>query len=420
MIAATSAVLLVAAAAVSAATPGAGPAGGGGADLPSRLGASWVGSWAASPVAGTASAACPGGAAGVSGRTVRNIVFASVGGETVRVRLTNAFGTAALSIGAASVAVAGSGARTVPGTMRVLRFGGQPRITIPPGAEALSDPVRLRVPALADLAVSVFVPTQSGPATVHSLAVQDNFLSGPGNAVTSQDPAVFGTTVSCWMFLDGVDVTNPTVPGSIVAFGDSITDGLRSTTDANRRWPNDLARRLNSRPGGQSVLDQGISGNRILADGAGVSALARLDRDVLAQTGARTVIVLEGINDIGFADLGLSPPVSAADLIAGYQQIITWGHNSGLRVLGGTLTPFKGVPNYWNPTGEQIREQVNNWIRTSNAFDAVIDFAAATADPRDPQTLNPAFDSGDHLHPNDAGYQAMADAINLRALLPNH
>jgi lysophospholipase L1-like esterase len=165
------------------------------------------------------------------------------------------------------------------------------------------------------------------------------------------------------------------------------------------------------------VVDQGISGNRVLADGAGVSAQARLDRDVLTQTGARVVIFLEGINDIGFADLGLGPAITADDLIAGYQQIVARCHNAGLSIVGGTLTPFKGVPNYWNETGEQIREAVNRWIRTSGTFDTVVDFAAATADPNDPQVFNPAYDSGDHLHPNDAGYQAMADAIDLRALL---
>jgi lysophospholipase L1-like esterase len=414
VIAAASAGLLVVAAAMSAATtPTSSEAT---QSAPSRLGTHWVGSWAASPVVGTTTATCPAGAGAVSNQTVRNVVFASVGGQSVRVRLTNAFGTAPLTIGAASVALAGTGARTVPGTMRVLHFGGVPTITIPPGAEALSDPVRLGVPDLADLAVSVFIPTLTGPATIHSLAVQDNFLSGPGNATTDPDAAAFATTIACWMFVDGVDVINPTVPGSVVAFGDSITDGLRSTVNANRRWPNDLARRLHARIGGQSIVDQGISGNRILADGAGTSALSRLNRDVLTQTGARTVILLEGINDIGFADLGLSGPITAADLIAGYHQIITFCHNAGLRILGGTLTPFKGVPGYWNPTGEQIREDVNHWILTSGAFDGVVDFAAATAAATDPQVFAPAFDSGDHLHPNDAGYQAMADAINLRLL----
>jgi lysophospholipase L1-like esterase len=411
VVAATSAALVVVAAAVSAATTPTSSEGNQAAPSPSAT--HWVGSWAASQVVGTTSATCPAGAGGISNQTVRNVVFASVGGQSVRVRLTNAFGTAPLTVGAASIALAGAGAQTMPGTMRVLHFGGEPTITIPPGAEALSDPVRLGVRDLSDLAVSVFVPTLTGPATIHSLAVQDNFLSGPGNATTTPDAASFGTTIACWMFVAGVDVINPTVPGTIVAFGDSITDGLRSTVNANRRWPNDLARRLHTRVGAGSVVDQGISGNRILADGAGTSALARLNRDVLTQTGARTVILLEGINDIGFADLGLSPPIAAADLIAGYHQIITWAHNAGLRILGGTLTPFKGVPGYWNPTGEQIRETLNHWILTSGAFDGVIDFAAATADSSDPQTLNPAFDSGDHLHPNDTGYQAMANAINL-------
>jgi lysophospholipase L1-like esterase len=379
----------------------------------------WVGSWASSPVRGTTSATCPAGDAGITNQTVRNIVFASVGGTSVRVRLTNAFGTASLSVGSASVAVAASGANTVPNTMRALRFGGKPGITIPPGAEALSDPVPLRVRALQSLAVSVYVPKLTGPATVHSLAVQDNFLSTPGDFTAGGDAAAYATTISCWMFVDGVDVpASALVPGSVVAFGDSITDGLRATVNANKRWPNDLARRLEARHGRVlSVVDQGISGNRVLADGAGVSAQARLDRDVLTQTGARVVILLEGINDIGFADLGLGPPITADDLIAGYQQIVARCHNAGLSIIGGTLLPFKGVPGYWNETGEQIRQQVNQWIRTSRAFDAVVDFATVMADPNDPLMLNPAYDSGDHLHPNDAGYQAMADAIDLRTLL---
>jgi lysophospholipase L1-like esterase len=409
---------LVAALAVSPASKaGAGDnnSNGAGRDRP----AGWVGTWASSPVLGTTSATCPAGAAGITNQTVRNIVFASAGGTSVRVRLTNAFGTAALRVGSASVAVAGTGAATVPTTMRPLRFGGRPGVTIPPGAEALSDPVSLRVPALSDLAVSVFVPQLTGPATIHPLAVQDNFLSGPGDFTASTDAARFATTISCWMFVDGVDVAaSARVPASVVAFGDSITDGFASTVNANRRWPNDLARRLNALPGRSlSVVDQGISGNRVLADGAGISAQARLDRDMLTQTGARVVIFLEGINDIGFADLGLGPPITADDLIAGYQQIIARCHSAGLSIVGGTLTPFKGVPNYWNETGEQIREAVNQWIRTSGAFDAVVDFAAVTADRNDPQVFNPAFDSGDHLHPSDAGYQAMADAIDLRTLL---
>jgi lysophospholipase L1-like esterase len=381
--------------------------------------ARWVGVWASSPVQGTTSTTCPGGGGGITNQTVRNIVFASAGGSSVRVRVTNAFGTSPLSVGAASVAIAGTGAATVPGTMRELRFGGQPGITVPPGAEAVSDPVPLRVRALQDLAVSVYVPQLTGPATIHSLAVQDNFVSTAGNFTTSAAAAGFATTISCWMFVDRVDVAaSALVPASVVAFGDSITDGLRSTLNANNRWPNVLARRLNARHGATvSVVDQGISGNRILADGAGVSAQARLDRDVLTQTGARVVILLEGINDIGFADLGLGAPITAADLIAGYRQIITRCHDAGLFIIGGTLTPFKGVPNYWNETGEQIREAVNHWILTSGMFDAVVDFAAATADPNDPQVFNPTFDSGDHLHPNDAGYQAMANAIDLRLLL---
>ncbi|HZN77784.1 MAG TPA: SGNH/GDSL hydrolase family protein [Micromonosporaceae bacterium] len=407
--------------AVLALTLAAGPATATGA-VPATAGPPdhWVGTWASSPVRGTTTATCPAGDAAVTNQTVRNIVFASVSGDTVRVRLTNAFGTAALTVGSASVAIAGSGAATAPGTLRTLRFGGQPGITIPPGAEALSDPVSLPVHALQSLAVSVYVPQLAGPATIHSLAVQDNFLSTAGDFTASADPAAFATTISCWMFVDGVDVrASALVPGSIVAFGDSITDGLRSTVNANRRWPNDFARRLADRHGRiLSIVDQGISGNRVLSDGAGVSAQARLDRDVLTQTGARVVIFLLGVNDIGFANLGIGPPITAEQLIAGYQQIVARCHNAGLKIIGGTLLPFKGVPVYWNEAGEQIRQVVNDWIRHSGAFDAVVDFATIMADSNDPQMMNPAYDSGDHLHPNDAGYQAMADAIPLSLTSP--
>ena len=390
----------------------------------------WVGTWAASPVAGETTETCPAGPAGITNQTVRNIVHTSVGGNAVRVRLSNTFGTAALTVGSASVAVRQSGAASVPGTLRTLSFGGERAITIPPGAQALSDPVRLPVRAAQDLAVSVFVPRLTGPATYHPLAVQDSFLSGAGSGDTTARPdaAAYPTTISCWMFVAGVDVPKASrITGSVVALGDSITDGAGSATNANHRWPNILASRLADRVGRTlSVVDEGISANRVLSDApagflaAGVNAQSRLDRDVLTQPGAKVVVLLEGINDIGFVGAGLADhPVTAAEIIAGYRQIIARSHDAGLRIVGGTLTPFKGTifAGYWNEAAERIRQEVNRWIRTSGAFDGVVDFAAATASRDDPLTLNPAFDSGDHLHPNDAGYEAMANAIDLRLLL---
>ena len=380
-------------------------------------GRDWVATWGASPVVGAASP-FPGlvcqSKTGVSDQTVRDVIFTSVGGDRVRVRLTNSFGSQPLTVGGASIAVAESGAQARAGTLHALTFGGAGGITIPPGAEALSDPVPLKVAALQDLLVSVFVPGASGPATNHFDAQQDNFISTAGDFTLDASAAAFTTVNSCSYFVDGVSVVaEGRVEGAVVALGDSITDGTRSTVNANRRWPNDLARRLNVRHGRTlAVVDEGIAGNQVLKDSglAGVNVLARLDRDVLEQSGARDVILLEGVNDIGASH------ATADQLIPAYMQIIAQVHARGLRIFGGTLTPFKGAF-YWTPAGEQTREAVNHWILTSGAFDGVVDFAAATANPADPLTFNPAFDSGDHLHPNDAGYQAMANAVNLNRLL---
>jgi lysophospholipase L1-like esterase len=391
----------------------------------------WVGTWAASPMDGTVNAfnpaTCPSESGQFTNQTVRNIVYTSVGGDRVRVRLSNAFGTEPLTIGDASVAVAETGAETVPGTMRQLQFSGQTSVTIPVGQEVVSDPVQLTVQPLEDLAVSVYVASMAGPATYHATAQQDSFVSNAGDFATSDSAANYATTpITCWMFADGVDVPGSArVTGSVVAFGDSITDGFQSDTNANDRWPNVLARRLDAIEGPTlSVVDEGISGNQVLTDSpfAGVSALHRLTRDVLDQPGAKVVILLEGINDIGFTDLGFdSPPATAASIEAGYEQIIAAVHAHGMRIYAGTLTPFLTLPvatsGYQDAAGEVIREEVNHWILTSGAFDGVINFAAALADSSDPQTFNPVYDSGDHLHPNDVGYNVMGDAISLSMLL---
>ena len=396
----------------AAVTPGAADA----AALPPE-----VGTWTASPIAGATSATCPAGDAGIINQTVRNVVYPSISGSKARVRLSNVFGTAPLTVASTSIGIDESGAQLVPGSQRPVRFGGKQSVTIPPGAEALSDWVDFSVTQQQDLAVSVYVPQLTGVATFHSVANQNNFVSGTGNFTNNASGANYPTTITCWMFVDGVDVAPASqIAGSVVAFGDSITDGNHSSTNGNDRWPNYLGRRFNDLRGRtMSVVDEGISGNRILSDAgtAGVSALARLGRDSLNQPAARDMIVLEGINDIGQSDLGTIPLVTAADLIAGYKQIITRAHAAGLRIYGGTLTPFKGA-SYWSKAGERTREAVNKWILTSGAFDGVIDFATVTASPADPQVFNPAYDSGDHLHPNDAGYRAMADAIDLKMLLP--
>lgn len=406
--------------AAPAASAGSGTAGG----AVHSAAAKWVTTWSASPAA-----AVPGtlSATGFSNQTVRNIVFTSVGGNAARVQLTNTFGSTPLQVGHVTIAVSGTGASVVSGTVHDVTFGGSPSIEIPAGAQVISDPVSMRVPALADLAVSVYLPDATGPATFHSDAQQVNWVSTAGDHAADAAAGAFTTQSQSWYFVDDVTVQSPAPAlGTVVAFGDSITDGFHSTVGANARWPNYLARRLDALPGptALSVADEGISGNRVLNDSecCGVNALARLQRDVLDQTGVREVILLEGINDFGFSALPPNPiydpttDVSADQVIAGYKQIIAMAHSRGLKIFGATLTPFKGAA-YYTSAGEQKRETVNAWIRTSGAFDGVIDFDKAVRDPSDPLIINPAYDSGDHLHPNDAGYQVMANAISLKMLL---
>ncbi len=384
-------------------------------------GSHWLTTWGASPQVAT-----PGTLAqtGFQDQTVRNVIFTSVGGSMVRVRFTNTFGSTPLRIARAAIGVRQTRGAVVPGTNHILSFGGSDAVTIPPGAEALSDPIAMDVAPLQDLDVSVYLRQPTGPATQHALAQQTNYIAR-GDHTLDDSTTAFTTETKSWYFVDAVDVTaSERDLGTVVAYGDSITDGYHSSENRNERWPNDLARRLDALSGPSlSVADEGISGNRVLNNSlcCGVNALARFDRDVVDRAGARDVILLEGINDIGFSQLSgqetePNTEVSAAEIIAGYEQIIAQAHAAGLKIFGGTLTPFQGAA-YWTPGGEAKREAVNHWILTSGAFDGVIDFAGVTADPIDPQRLNPAYDSGDHLHPNDAGYQAMANAIDLGMLL---
>lgn len=378
---------------------------------------SWVATWGASPQS-------PAAPLALSGQTVRQVAHLSLGGPWIRVRLSNAFGTAALPIAEARVAVSAGGPAIVSGTDRALTFGGSPTATIPPGALLVSDPVRLQVAPLSDVAVSLYFSGAVSATTEHSLGVQTTWITPPGNFTGDADLPAGGSTTTSWYFLNGVEVAADARAAAIVTLGDSITDGYASTVSANRRWPNALARRLQARhaTADLAVVDQGISGNRVLHDFIGPNALSRLDRDVLVQSGARWVVVLEGINDIGLPGAFGTPAehVTADEIIDGHQQLIARAHAMGLRVYGGTLTPFEGTifPGYFTPEGEVKRQAVNRWIRTSRAYDAVIDFDAATRDPAHPTRLLPAYDSGDHLHPNDAGYQAMADAVDLRLFQP--
>jgi lysophospholipase L1-like esterase len=351
----------------------------------------------------------------LNNQTMRQIVRTSLGGDRVRVVLTNVYGTAPLAIGAAHVGLREKDAAIKGGSSRALTFSGNPAITIPPGSVMVSDPVALTVSPLAELAIDVYLPGNaaetSSPLTVHAGtgSLQTNYISPPGNHAAAATMPVKETTLA-WLFLARVEVTAPQGVGAIVTLGDSITDGSQSTANTNNRWPDHLARRLAGQNIRMGVLNAGFSGNRILEDGTAVSALARFDRDVLAQTGATHVIVLEGINDIGMAREKPSP--SAADIIAGHRQLIERARAQGLKVYGATLTPFEGAF-YWSPEGEAKRKTVNEWIRTSKAYDGVIDFDAAVRDPDNPTKVLPKFDPGDHLHANDAGYEAMANAINL-------
>lgn len=377
----------------------------------------WVGTWAAAQQMPSEDAASANSAdAGFDNQTVRMILRVSIGGEELRVRFSNVFGSAAMKIGDAHVALAGSGAAIVPGTDRSLTFSGHESFTIPPGAIVLSDPVRLHVAPLANLTVSVFLPEATAPASWHALGRETTYISEPGDMCASVDLGNAKTTTS-WYWLSGVDVLANERAAAIVTLGDSITDGAYATLNENRRWPDVLAEQLAARSDAAvaplAVLNEGISGNRLLHDVDGQNALARFDRDVLSQDGVRYLIVLEGINDIGWPHMQggkyAGDAVSAEEMIAALRQIAERAHAHGIRVFGGTLTPFVGAF-YETPDGEAERQTVNQWIRSTGAFDGVIDFDKATSDPKQPEHFLPVYDSGDHLHPGDAGYDAMGRA----------
>jgi lysophospholipase L1-like esterase len=353
---------------------------------------------------------------GFNNQTLRQIVHMTIGGDQVRVRLST-FGASALVIGAGHIALRSTGAAIVPGSDRTLTFSGQPSIIIPPGALVLSDPVNLEVPALGDLAVSIFVPASTGPATWHFVGLQTSYVSPPGD-FTASEIMPFDSTRQAWYWLAGVEVMASKQTGAIVTFGDSITDGTMSTPDTNNRWPDQLAQRLMAQPGNHrsGVLNEGIAGNRILHDVIGPNALGRFDRDVLNQTGVTHVIVLLGGNDIGFEAFRPAEAVTPGQIIEGHRQFLARAHARGLKIYGGTLTPFELL----SPAQEAKRQEVNRWIRTSDEYDAVIDFDAVLRDPNFPTRLNPDFDSGDHLHPNDLGYEAMGNSIDLELFREGH
>ncbi len=343
------------------------------------------------------------------------IVHTSIGGSRVRIQLSNAYGTAPLMVGAAHVALHVQKGMISPASDHALTFGGKPSFSIPPGALAVSDPINLAVPKMGDLAISVYFPSDTGPFTMHSTGLHTSYIvagNAPGVAALGEVP-----TTRSWYFLSSVDVMAPAATGLIVAFGDSITDGATSTNDADASWPSKLAARLLANPAtaNLAIVNQGISGNRVLREGTATNALARFDRDVIAQPGVKWVMILEGINDIGQGSRAGAAPenvITADDLIGGMKQLVERAHEHGIKVAGCTLTPFAGAA-YYSDKGEEIRTAYNQWIRTGGAFDAVVDFDKATQDPANPKQIRPDYNIMDHLHPNDAGYKAMADAVDL-------
>jgi lysophospholipase L1-like esterase len=368
--------------------------------------AHWVATWGASPQRATKSLE-------VSGQTVREIVRVSLGGARLRVRLSNAFGSSPVSLGAAAVAPHTSGPSVGPG--RPLLFGGAPSVTIPAGGVVASDPVDLPIPALAELAVSLYIPGAAALETEHASAHQTTYVSGPGD-LTGAPTLTEPKKTASWYLLAAVDVER-TDGSAVVVIGDSLTDGDRSTRDANHRWTDRLAERLE--PLSIAVVNEGLSGNRLLHDHPefGKSALSRFDADVLDQPGVKYVVVEEGVNDIGLPGAFHVPSevVSAEAIIEAHRRLVERAHARGLRIFGATMGPYEGVAfeGYYTPEGDAKRAAVNAWIRTGGAYDAVIDLDAVLRDPDHPSRLRPALSSDDHIHPIDEGYRAMADAVDL-------
>jgi lysophospholipase L1-like esterase len=349
--------------------------------------------------------------------TVRMIVRASLGGRRVRITLSNALGMRPLRVGAVHVAQHERESQIVAGSDHVATFGGRASFTIQPGALVVSDAIELAVPALGEIAVSLYLPEDTGTPTTHALALNTSYV-GRGNTVA--DASMPGAATNrTYFWLTGVEVLATANAATIVAFGDSITDGFSTTPDTHREWPSVLAAKLGADRSNArwAVVNTGISGNRVRRDVVGTSALARFDRDVLARAGVKWLVLFEGINDITFSALPHAPAderTSADQLVEALEQLVARAHSAGIKVMGGTLMPMAGL---WlhNPETEAIRAAVNRWIRTSGKLDAVADFDAATRDPSEAERLRPDFDSGDHIHPNDAGNAAMAAAIDASA-----
>ncbi|WP_049562581.1 SGNH/GDSL hydrolase family protein [Nonomuraea sp. SBT364] len=380
--------------------------------------AGWQAAWIAAPQRASTGFEPNWSEEGFSGQSVRQVIRLTAGGSSVRIRLSNDYGPSAVRLTGATVAHAGQGASVRPETVRQLTFAGATSADIPARGTLASDPLPLRVRPFQSVAVTLYFAGTTGPATFHSQAYASSYRArGDHRADTTAH--AFTQVTHSWYYLSGVDVTggNGRRGDAVVTFGDSITDGFGSTTDADDRYPDELAEQLAARGRARPVLNAGIGGNLLLHDSAwyGDHAAARFRRDALDQPGVGTVVLLQGVNDIGFSESDTptykpAPVVSAGELIAGYRRLIRQAHAKGVKVVGATLLPFKHS-DHWGAHAAAVSDTVNHWIRTSGAFDAVVDLDRAMAAPGDADTLDPAYDSGDHLHPGDTGYTAMARLV---------
>ncbi len=385
-----------------------------------RVTGRWTGAWTTSQIAPSPDIPVPNWSDGFDNQSLRQVVRVSRGGSALRIRVSNVYGAAPLRLAGASIGRAGAGAAVLPGTMLPVRFGRSPSTVVPAGREVASDAVALRVSPLERLTVTLYFAAPTGPATFHPFALATTYRAG-GRHLFDPAPGAFAETSESSYYLSGLEVSGQHRGdrGAVVAFGDSITDGSLSTPDADNRYPDELAERLVAAGRPIGVLNAGIGGNQVLTDmpGFGDRATARFQRDALDQPGVRTVIVLEGINDLGFGALAGTLP-TAGQLIDGHRSLIRAAHARGVKVIGATILPFKGTiyPGYYTEAGEAVRDAVNAWIRTSGEYDAVVDLERAVADPADPDQIRPDYNGGDSLHPNDAGMRAMAAAVDLDAL----
>ncbi|WP_336978783.1 SGNH/GDSL hydrolase family protein [Altererythrobacter fulvus] len=382
--------------------------------------AEWVASWAAAPHAPLGTEG-PFAAASYDNVTLSQILRLSEGGTSVRLRFSNRYGPGPLEIGAARIVRIDDAGKEVPGTSRMLTFGGEAGAVIPRGAPFVSDAVKLHLPDLARVKVEFYLPKPTGPCTCHLTGMDELAVSPPGNHVGKAFEPV--SKAQYRAFLSVVEVDSPDALGTIVTFGDSITDGVGSTPGANRRWPDILANRLQDAGKEWAVANTAISGNRILSPGMGEAALARFDEDVLSLPNVKYMIVFEGVNDIGNR-FGVrsggpqlpgldQPQITVEQMIAGYKQIIARAHEKGIKVIGSPIGPYKGA-SYWSEEGEAAREKINQWILTGGAFDGIVRLDTAFADPADPRQMREGYHMGDHLHGSDAGLKAVGDSIDLK------